>query len=152
MSLIDFTLNTGVRRLEMLSARVEHVVGDTLHIPVTKTSRPRTIALNAKALYEVQRWAAGRDGSEWLFLPAWGENRYHVGQDFCKHVYAPAARAAGLVGFGWRSLRHTFATRCVTAGAPLTVIAAQLGHSSTKMTERYAWATLDAMRSAVALL
>jgi integrase len=34
-------------------------------------------------------------------------------------------------------LRHTYATHLLQAGAPLPVIAANLGHSDTRMTERH---------------
>ena len=34
-------------------------------------------------------------------------------------------------------LRHTYATHLLWAGAPLPVIAANLGHSDTRMTERH---------------
>jgi len=48
------------------------------------------------------------------------------------------ARAeAGVENFNWHDLRHTFASRLVTAGVPLRVVADYLGHANIQMTMRY---------------
>lgn len=49
-----------------------------------------------------------------------------------------ACKKAGIVPPAtFHILRHTYASHLVQAGAPLPVIAANLGHSDTRMTERH---------------
>ena len=45
---------------------------------------------------------------------------------------------AGLPRTGWHLLGHTFAAHLATAGTPLRVISAYLGHSFGRTTELYA--------------
>jgi integrase len=54
-----------------------------------------------------------------------------------KRIHAACARA-GLPKFGWHLLRHTFASHLVIREVPLIKIRDLLGHSSVKVTERYA--------------
>jgi len=53
---------------------------------------------------------------------------------------------------GIHDLRHTCAAWLVTAGVPLTEVRDLLGHSSVKMTERYAHLAPENVRAAVTLL
>jgi integrase len=46
-----------------------------------------------------------------------------------------AAKIEPAIGF--HGLRHTYASRLAMRGVPLNVIAAQLGHSDTRMTEKH---------------
>ena len=46
--------------------------------------------------------------------------------------------AAGLPAYSIHAMRHSFASQLVMAGVPLTHVQALLGHSTIKMTERYA--------------
>ena len=49
-----------------------------------------------------------------------------------------AQKKAGLRRIKWHELRHSYASILTTGGAPLRVVQSLLGHSSMKMTERYA--------------
>ena len=46
-------------------------------------------------------------------------------------------------------LRHTFATHLVASGQSLFSVGKLLGHSTTKVTERYAHADIDVLRAAL---
>jgi integrase len=48
--------------------------------------------------------------------------------------------------------RHSFASQLVNAGTPLNKVSKLLGHSSTKMTEKYAHQHIDALRAEIANL
>jgi integrase len=65
------------------------------------------------------------------------------------------AANCGIEGhYGPHSLRHTFATVAVANGAPVALVAAQLGHASSKVTERYyvdLSNSIDAIRGAAIL-
>ncbi len=47
-------------------------------------------------------------------------------------------RKAGLREIRWHDLRHSFGTQAAAAGVPLRTIQAWMGHSTIRMTERYA--------------
>jgi integrase len=49
-----------------------------------------------------------------------------------------AQKKAGLRRIKWHELRHSFASILTSAGAPLRVVQSLLGHSTIRMTERYA--------------
>ncbi len=46
-------------------------------------------------------------------------------------------RDAGLSGFSWHCLRHTFASRLVMAGVDIRTVQELLGHKTIAMTVRY---------------
>jgi integrase len=77
---------------------------------------------------------AGRTGDELIFL--------NNGRDWRKSEQTrPMVDAAGqakinpLIGFN--GLRHTWASLAVMAGMPLLIVAANLGHSDTRMVEKH---------------
>jgi site-specific recombinase XerD len=49
-----------------------------------------------------------------------------------------AQRRSGLRRIKWHELRHSFASILTTGGAPLRIVQSLLGHSTIRMTERYA--------------
>ena len=49
--IIEFAIETGMRRGEILNINQEHIKGQTLLIPQTKNGHPRTIPLTKRALY-----------------------------------------------------------------------------------------------------
>jgi integrase len=60
------------------------------------------------------------------------------GKHFVGRVFTPALRKAKVHDFRWKDLRHTFASRLRMAGVDIQSIRDLLGHTSTRMTERYA--------------
>ena len=52
-------------------------------------------------------------------------------------VFTDACTAAGLDPLGFHELRHSYASMLVNAGCPLPYVAAQLGHSDTRMVEKH---------------
>lgn len=87
--------------------------------------------------------------SEWVFCDMDGK-RFTDGK--CKHPLWRACKAAGLRRIGWHVLRHTFASHLAMKGALLRRIQDLLGHSTIRMTERYAHLMPDSDRNAVRLL
>lgn len=61
-------------------------------------------------------------------------------------------RIAGIRDITWHGLRHTFASHLVMAGVPMRYIQDLLGHSSEKMTRRYAHLSPHAFESAINVL
>jgi integrase len=69
-----------------------------------------------------------------------------------KHPLWRACKRAGLRHIGWHVLRHTFPSHLVMRGAVLKAVQELMGHSTVKMTERYAHLSPDVRKDAVRLL
>jgi len=127
-SLVVFLLHTGCRLGEALHIspidRQRALNHGEWHIPTTKTGVSRTIPIDAIAQAALVRWDwAGMTVG--MVHKAWGRARFR-----CEQMGNP----------GWviHSLRHTFASRALQNGAELKAVSAYIGHSSIRMTERYA--------------
>ena len=69
-----------------------------------------------------------------------------------KKGFKTACIKAGIDGFRIHDLRHSCAAWLVSASVALTEVRDLLGHTTVKMTERYAHLASDNVRAAVALL
>jgi len=69
--------------------------------------------------------------------------------NFERRVFLPAVRHAEIQDFRFHDARHTFASRLAMAGVDLLTIGKLMGHSGTRMTERYAHLCQSHLRSAV---
>jgi integrase len=67
-------------------------------------------------------------------------------------AFATACQRASVTDFRIHDLRHTCAAWLVSAGVTLVTVRDLLGHSTIKMTERYAHLHPDNVRVAVGLL
>lgn len=130
VAVLQFLLVTGARRSEALGLRWEHVHGDRVVLPDTKTG-PRTIwlATPARAVLAGRRH---RDGCPWVFAAARGEP---VALDPAWHAIR---RAAGLGRLRIHDLRHSHAAVAVNGGLDLRIVAGLLGHADIKTTFGYA--------------
>ena len=80
-----------------------------------------------------------------------------VNRDGCpirsiRKSFSTACRRAAISDFRIHDLRHTFASWLVAEGVPLLEVSRLLGHSTIKMTERYAHLAPDNLKSAVSRL
>ena len=69
-----------------------------------------------------------------------------------KNGFRAALTLAGIDGFTWHDLRHTFASWLMMRGASLRSVAELLGHQSMKMTMRYAHLSSAFLSAGVSLL
>ena len=127
---IMLLLLTGARRGEITQAMWEHVEWDkrVLLVPISKSGKPRTIALNAAALDLLK--SIPRDPTCPYVFPT-----RLVG------IFYPwnrIRRRAGLPDVRLHDLRHSFASFLVNQGVSLYVVQGLLGHASPRMTQRYA--------------
>ena len=97
-----------------------------------KSNRHRRIDLTNELARALERI---RHGGETVFCNADG-SKLQPGQ-FHEILWA-AQKNAGLRRIKWHELRHSFASILTTGGAPLRIVQSLLGHSTIKMTERYA--------------
>ena len=85
--------------------------------------------------------------SQWVFADESGERVKTVYPAFWETL-----ELSGIEDFRIHDLRHTFASWLVMRGVSLYVVRDLLGHSSIKMTERYAHLAQSALVQAVAVL
>ena len=132
---IKLLLLTGGRRNEITHAKWEHVDWQrrTLVVPVSKSGKPRTIALNGAAIALLQSIPRVQ-GSEHIFPSPFS------GHPFASLFYPwdRIRRRAGLADVRLHDLRHSFASFLVNHGVSLYVVQGLLGHARSRMTQRYA--------------
>lgn len=103
-------------------------------LTVPKNGKQRTVAWPSLLEEELWRLCDGRDPDDFLFAAprggAWSVRNWR------NRIWAPAMRAAGLADSGAtiHSLRHTYASLAIKAGADVKTLQAQLGHASAMMT------------------
>lgn len=149
--LVTAALLTGARYGEIARFRVSDLdlTAGTITVTRAKGSIPRHIVLTDEGLKFFRQQAAGRPRQAYLFerdaqtKPAtrdepavlerrpWGKSH----QSRPMEEACQAARIEPLATF--HHLRHTHASRLARAGVPMGVIAAQLGHKDTRITERH---------------
>ena len=135
--LVQCALLTGCRYGEIIGFRVgdfDRVAG-TVSVRASKAGRPRHVVLTEDGITLFERHVAGKAGTAPVFTRSdgvlWGRSHQH-------RPLREACRRAGIdPPASFHILRHTYATHLLRAGAPLPVIAANLGHSDTRMTERH---------------
>lgn len=150
---IKLLLLTGARRNEITHAKWEHVDWQrrTLLVPLSKSGKPRTIALSGAAIALLQS------------IPRVMENEYIFPSSFTGRPSASLfypwdriRRRAGLGDLRLHDLRHSFASFLVNQGVSLYVVQNLLGHSQVRMTQRYAHLApqtlLDAVEVAAAAI
>ena len=152
---IRLALHTGCRKGEMLGlewSRVDLQAG-LIHLEAihTKTRKRRSVPMNADAREAILSRARFRaqfcPASPWVFAHKDGSRVGDV-----KRSFATACRRANITDFRVHDLRHTCAAWLVSAGVPLTAVRDLLGHTTVRMTERYAHLAPENVRAAVLLL
>ena len=107
----------------------------TFHFQQTKSGKPYYVHLNAEAVTFFQELTAGRPGSDAMFKKAdgskWRDSHQH------RPFKAAIERARITPPASFHTLRHTFASLAIMAGAPLHVVAANLGHRDDQMVQRH---------------
>jgi len=126
-------LNTGMRLGEILNLEWEDVDLKRRIIAVTRTKskKIRHIPINGMLLDILS--GIGRK-SPYVFI---NPDRRQPWQEV-KRSFKSACLKAGVKNLRFHDLRHTFATRLIERGADIITIRDLLGHSSVRVTERYA--------------
>jgi len=147
-------LKTGLDRGAELGLRWSQVdlATRTIHAARWKGGhRTDPVLVNVKindSLLAVLRVLPSRGRSAWLFPNANNTGPLN-GREFDRLVFRPALAAAGIPDFRWKDLRHTFATRLRAKGVDTGSIRELLGHTTERMTQRYAHAAPGLLLAAV---
>jgi integrase len=134
-NLVKAALFTGCRYGELTRLRVGDFNPDsgTVFVGQSKSGKARHVVLTAEGQRLFETLVAGRPGDA-LMLTLNGEQWRPSKQ---VSLMAEACKAANITGGSFHILRHTAASHLVMSGVPLNVVARNLGHADTIMTERH---------------
>ena len=137
-----FSLMTGVRMSNCLNLRWDHIQGNQISIEGTETKNGKglSVPLNAKCIELLD--SIDRQGS-YVFLYAGRRITRASNTGWYK-----ALDKAGLKGFRWHDIRHTWATHHVQNGTPLHTLQHLGGWSDFNIVNRYAHLSKDYLTDA----
>jgi integrase len=135
--LAQAALATGARYGELTTLRASDFNPDsgTIHVRTSKSGKGRHIVLNDEGASLFRSLTAGKPGIAVLLTKANGSPWRPAHQARPMAEACKRAKIAPPVPF--HVLRHTWASLAVMAGAPLMVVARNLGHSDTRMVEKH---------------
>lgn len=146
--IIITAIDTGMRRGEILSLRWRDVDFENGLITIqafnTKTMKQRQVSITARLSLEL---AAIYEES-----PKDPTRRVFGITDNVKRSFTAARKSAGLLDVRFHDLRHTHATRLVSAHIPLSEVGRVLGHTQANTTYRYVNANVETAKRASAAL
>jgi integrase len=128
---------TGCRYGELTRLRVADYNREagTVTVRLSKAGKPRHVVLNSEGRELFDALAAGRSPRDLIF------RRDDGGPWLASQQQRPLAEASAHAKIEppatFHILRHSYASALAMRGVPLGVIAAQLGHSDTRMTEKH---------------
>jgi site-specific recombinase XerD len=152
---VELAIHTGLRQSEQFNLRWENIdmTSRVLTVPVSKSGLTRHVPLNDTALAVLRDLKARQVIlSPWVFPSPVDHTKPRDGNAFYKKVFVPAIEKAGLSGVVWHTLRHTFCSRLVQAGVPLTTVQKLAGHKDYSTTLIYAHLSPDHLHEAVGIL
>jgi integrase len=134
--MVEAALLTGCRYSELARLKCGNFNSDsgTLAVRLSKGAI-RHVVLTDEARTCFASWTADRDLSENVFLrddgKVWGSSQQKRPLD------AASERAGISPAVNFHILRHTHGSYLAMSGVPMGVVAAQLGHADTRMTEKH---------------
>jgi integrase len=134
-ALVRGGLETGARLGELLRLQCEdfNATSGTLHVRRSKTGRERHVVLTDEGVAFFAALVAARSGA--IFTRSDGTVWT---KSAMQYALARANNAAGLKPpVTFHGLRHSWASAAAMNGVALQVIAVNLGHASTRMTEKH---------------
>lgn len=134
---IHMAIETGMRRGELLAIQWKHINFDTrvLHIPVTKTGKPRSIPLTERAREILTERKALPDADARYAFPV-SANAFRLAWERCKRR-AERAGCVGIQGLRFHDLRHEAVSRFFEMGLNTAEVATISGHKDLRMLFRY---------------
>jgi integrase len=135
--LVHAALLTGCRYGELCRLKVTDYNRDvgTLTIREAKSGKVRHVTLTGEAPELIERLVAGRSPADMLFKREDGRGWKRAEQ--LRPMREACRRAAIEPAISFHVLRHTHASILAMQSVPMAVIARQLGHADTRMTERH---------------
>lgn len=134
--LVRGALLTGARYGELTALTVADFDANqgTIFIRQSKNGKARHVHLNQQGIILFAKLAAGKDATDPLFVK---DNGIPWAKSEQKRPIDVASQKAELEQVTFHILRHTYASQLAMAGTSMNVIAEQLGHTSTRITEKH---------------
>jgi integrase len=136
-NLVRAALLTGCRYGELVRMRAGdfNAEAGTITVRESKSGKPRHVALTEEGRSLFAALTAGRLGTVLIFVRddgrPWGKSHQQ------RPLSEACERAKIEPAASFHILRHSYASALAMRGVPMGVIAAQLGHSDTRMTEKH---------------
>lgn len=139
---VVLALHTGMRKSELLNLKWKNVdfARKSILVEQTKSGKVRRVPMNETAEAELVMLRS-RNDTESVFPFS-----------SIRSAWEGARSRAGLNGFRFHDLRHTFGSRLIESGVDPVRVQKLMGHSTLLMTQRYLHTTDDGLRNAVAQL
>ena len=170
VTLVSTALLSGLRQGELIALRWGRVdlINGVVHVRATFTEKGRTretapkgnenrdVVIGGGAVDLLKQWQkdSGQPADDQLVFSRPG-GAYVSPGSLTRSILYPALERAEIPRVDtkgrkrtWHSTRHTYAARCLEAGAPLDWVSKQLGHADATITARvYAHVSQSARRS-----
>lgn len=150
--LFAVAVETGLRKSDLRELRWDSIdlAAGFIRVCTQKTSKEAEIPIS-RACREALRALELRTGcADYVFLDARGKRYSHTR---IRRTFVLAKKIAKITRpFRPHDLRHTFGCRLASSSVGLPIIAKALGHTTTRMAERYARPSEEAMRTVAAAL
>ena len=147
LDIVIIDLHTGMRRTEILTLHKRQIdfIRGSIEVIETKNGRPRSVPMHQTLRPILQRLVEKAGPNGYLFEnPKTGKPIKDV-----KTAWRYALRDAKIEGLRLHDLRHSFGTRAIDGGAPLSAVKEVMGHIDIRTTMRYVHATDEGKRKAV---
>jgi integrase len=143
LDLVIFLLDTGVRISEACALKWSDVDlnNHVLHVNRIKTNSKALLKMTDRVIELLTR-KSGKTNDDHVFTKARGTGARGESGSAIRN----AIKRAGLDGVSLHTFRHTFCSRLVQAGVPLSDVCFLAGHSSIAITHQY-YSHLDVNRS-----
>lgn len=145
--LVVLAIHTGLRRGELINLHWDNIDfrTGTLTIKRSKHGESRHVPLNRVAVETLITMKRERKVlAPFIFTTETGKYLHNF-----ERTWLTAVKKAGIEGFRFHDLRHTFASRLAMKGRPLRTIQELMGHKTITMTLRYAHLSPGYLREAV---
>jgi integrase len=136
-NLVTGALLTGCRYSELARMQVAdfNPEAGVVTVRASKANKPRHVILTEEGQAHFSALAAGKAPNDSIFVRAdgglWGASHQR------RPMLEACKRAKIMPAISFHILRHTYGATLAMRGVPLAVIAEQLGHADTRMTEKH---------------
>ncbi len=135
-ALVKGALLTGCRYGELTALQAQHFDEEqgTIFVAQSKNGESRHVALNDEGITLFKELTLGKAANDHVFTRTNGRAWRKSEQ---KRPIDAACDLAMIEAVTFHILRHTYASHAVMNGMPLAVLAEQLGHKDTRITEKH---------------